>query len=169
MVSFTAFVLIHTLTFCILLDDVSNLKRNLTAFDVILPLMLLLIYPLVLIPIVAVLMIRDIQVKSEGFLVWHRDSIGLLLQRFCFCSLMVISMAIFTRCADTTTLGSGTCIGKSLIPLVFPLICVLFKVFCLRSQRMLLWGGFLVCLMAQIIVLYIANVTFSGITTFTAR
>ena len=95
--------------------------------------LLLLIYPLILIPVVITLMIRDIQVKSEGFLAWHRDSIGLLVQRFCFSSLMVISMSIFISCADNTPLGSGSCIGKSLIPLVLPLICVLFKVFCLRS------------------------------------
>lgn len=132
-------------------------QKKLNATDVTIPLLLLLSYPLILIPIVIVLMIRDIQVKSEGFLAWHRDSIGLLIQRFCFCLLMLISVSIFVKCSDNTRTGSGSCIRPSLVPLVFPLICVIFKVFCLKSQRMLLWGGFVVCLIAQIIVLSVVN------------
>jgi hypothetical protein len=124
-----------------------------------LPLLLLMIYPLVLIPMVIVFMIRDIQVKSEGFLAWHRDSIGLLLQRFLFCFLMLLSVIIFENCEDTNSVP-GNCIGVSLIPLIFPLICGALKVLCLKSQRMLLWGGFVICLLAQIILLSIVNVQF---------
>lgn len=72
---------------------------------------------------------------------------------------MLLSVVIFEHCEDSNIVP-GNCIGVSLIPLIFPLICGALKVLCLKSQRMLLWGGFVVCLLAQIILLSIVNVQF---------
>jgi hypothetical protein len=45
----------------------------------VLPILLLVIYPIILIPLVMVAMCHDIYVKQEGVLTWHRDSFGILL------------------------------------------------------------------------------------------
>lgn len=73
---------------------------------------------------------------------------------------MVLGIVIFESCAESTSKSVGSCLSESLIPLIIPLICVICKVICLRSQRMLLWGGFVLCVIAQIIVLSLVNAQF---------
>jgi hypothetical protein len=95
--------------------------------------LLLVIYPIIVIPIVIVLMIRDLLVKQEGVLTWHRDSFGILLQRFVISVLMMAVLVIYRNCANNSLIPDGTCISRSLIPLTIPFTCVLCKVVCLKS------------------------------------
>ena len=52
-----------------------------------------------MIPVVMFLMCKDIAVKQEGILTWHRDSFGELLQRFILCVLVLVAIVIFENCA----------------------------------------------------------------------
>lgn len=63
------------------------------------PILLLVIYPIVIIPVVMALMIRDIAVKQEGVLTWHRDSFGILLQRLIIAVLIMSVFVIYVNCA----------------------------------------------------------------------
>lgn len=122
--------------------------------------MLLVVYQIVLIPTIVVFMVRDILVKQKGLLTWHRDSLGILVQRFCFCLLVVIGIALFETCTVDGDRDVGSCISASLIPLAVPLLCAVCKVACLKSQRMVVWTGFVVCVLAQLIVLTVVNAQF---------
>ena len=95
------------------------------------PVLLLLIYTIALIPFILAVICKDLAVKSEGVLAWHRDSIGELIQRFILCCLIMICMLIYEGCSHEGM--DGHCIGTSLIPLSVPFCCILCKVVCLRS------------------------------------
>ena len=41
-----------------------------------------------------------------------------------------------------------------------PWLCVICKVFCLKSQRMIMWSGFLICVIAQIVILFCVKASF---------
>ena len=124
------------------------------------PLLLLTIYPLILIPIVTYFMIQDIMVKREGFLVWHRDSIGLLAQRWVIGLLLMIAISVLDGCSANTNKNTEECVKEGLIPLAIPLVCIAVKVIMLKDQRIFFWGGFLVCLTAQIAILIAVTVNF---------
>ena len=85
---FVIFIMIHFIAFVALLKiayQVSCIRSHFqfplryTVFDVLCPLMLLIFYPLILIPVIVYFMIVDIKKKSEGLLVWHRNSLLELL------------------------------------------------------------------------------------------
>ena len=78
-------------------------------------------------------MIRDIVVKKNGLLVWHRNSFGILTQRLLLCILVVSGIGIFGGCIEGQDKTTGSCLKKSLIPLILPLVCVLCKVVCIKS------------------------------------
>lgn len=103
-------------------------------------------------------MVIDIKKKSEGVLVWHRDSLGDLIQRWFMCLLLIIAFGVFDHCGRSDVFTA--CVGKSLIPLFFPILCITCKVSCLQNQRMVFWIGFLVCLTTQLILLEVLNVRF---------
>jgi hypothetical protein len=94
------------------------------------PLILLTAYPIIGIPLVLVCIAKDLLVKHEGFLAWHRNSVGLLLQRMVFTTLTFISFLTFSVCNSTLQTGPGMqhCIISSLIPLILSLTCILLKV-----------------------------------------
>ena len=183
--AFTVFSLLHTLSFCAMLYacyDVSD-SLILTLFEqdkhectytvstIILPLLLLSIYPWVLIPFIILVFIKDIlvsscqllqlslsaksyldvmlQVKREGLMVWHRDSIGVLIQRFFFSIIIMSSILTFNGCYQD---DAKQCIIKTGAPLIIVLLFVFIKVACLRQQQIYLWSGFILCLIAQFIV-----------------
>ena len=62
-------------------------------------------------------------------MVWHRNSIGILCQRFFFSLLIFTSILTFMGCVDT---ASGEelqiCIEHTCIPMIFVLIVVTLKV-----------------------------------------
>ena len=121
--------------------------------------MLLSIYPLALIPFIIVIFVKDILHKKEGIMVWHRDSFGLLVQRFFFTLLIMSSILTFIECIDTDKSEElKSCFIHTGIPLIFVLVFVAIKVICLRSQRIFLWSGFTICLIVQFIVLKSVNV-----------
>jgi len=93
---------------------------------------LLLLYPFFLVPVVLGLMIKDIIVKKEGLPAWHRDSMGILLERWFISLFLIISVLMLVSCENTDS-STGLCIGRSLIPLAFPLLCASCKVICLRD------------------------------------
>lgn len=70
---------------------------------VTLPILLLLSYGIVLPPIVLGFMIKDIKVKAEGFLSWHLDSLGILIQRFLFAILCLVCILMFESCNENST------------------------------------------------------------------
>ncbi len=74
----------------------------------------------------------DIKKKSEGLLVWHRDSLLDLLQRWFMCLLLIIAFGVFDHCGRGDA-PVATCAGKSLIPLFFPIVCIACKVSCLQN------------------------------------
>lgn len=97
---------------------------------------------------------------------WHRDSIGILIQRFFFTLLIFISVLVFNGCVDDSTQDDlQVCFRKTSIPLAVSIIIIFLKIFCLKKQRILLWGGFLVCVIAQLMVLCFVDGEF--ITTYT--
>lgn len=93
-------------------------------------------------------MVLDIKVKQEGLLAWHRDSLGILTQRFMLCIMCAAGIWIFEKCEADSNKDAGDCITKSLIPLIVPLLCVICKVVCLKSQRIVLWSSFVICVIA---------------------
>lgn len=109
--------------------------------------MLLLSYSVILPPIIFGAMCRDVTVKGDGFMIWHLDSIFALFQRFCFSILVFTSIMIYEVCDDRGN-QTGYCVEHSLIPMMIPLVCVTFKIGCLKGQRNLLWGGFILAALA---------------------
>ena len=59
---------------------------------------------------------------------------------------------LFNNCSDVEG-GFQTCVWHSSIPIAVSIFLILLKVICLRNQRIVLWSGFCLCLVAQIIVL----------------
>ena len=102
----TLFVGAHMVLFAVMILQVSSCltqKLQDTTFHksiyvTTLPLILLASYGIVLPPTVVCVMLRDIQVKAEGFSCWHSDSLGLLAQRFVFAVLCLASVLIFDDC-----------------------------------------------------------------------
>ena len=68
------------------------------------------------------------QVKKEGILAWHRDSLGILVQRFCFVLLFFISVVMFNGCSNDPAERFQMCIWKSSVPLCISIILIVFKV-----------------------------------------
>ena len=83
-----------------------------------------------------------VQVKKEGILAWHRDSLGILVQRFLFVLLFFISLVLFNGCDDEEE-GFQKCIWKSCVPLCITIVLIVFKVryFCLLHDRFPILGG----------------------------
>lgn len=69
------------------------------------------------------------------------------------------SILTFKHCYDTDVSSElKKCFEHTGIPLIFVLVFVSIKVLCLKQQRIFLWSGFTVCLIAQLIVFKAANV-----------
>lgn len=96
----TIIVLAHTITFCFLLRGYVVNKAAYPLNYLVLPLLLLVIYPIILIPLVFVIMCIDISYKREGILAWHRDSFGTLFQRFILSLLIMTCVVIFVNCSN---------------------------------------------------------------------
>ena len=87
-------------------------------------------------------------------MVWHRNSLGVLLQRFFFTLIIMSSVLTFMNCVDTPDSDElRQCFVHTGIPLVFVLVFVFMKVLCLREQRLILWTGFILTLIAQLLTL----------------
>jgi len=157
----TLIVMGHCIVFCIFVKNYALNSSHYSIKTMLLPILLLVIYPIVIIPFVLVTICQDLAIKGEGVLCWHRDSLGELLQRFILCILILACIIIFENCIDNHA-ENGQCIGRSLIPLTLPFCCVLCKVICLRSQRMFLMGGFVVCALAQMLVMFVVNFQFKN-------
>ena len=156
-IAFAIFVLLHSISFLAMLylhfGDNST-TYNLSAFEILLPILLLTIYPLIVIPFIIWILVKDILIKKEGLMVWHRNSLGVLLQRFLFALIIMSSILTFMNCIDTTDNKElNQCFVHTGIPLVFVLVFVFIKVLCLREQRMILWTGFILTLIAQLLTL----------------
>ena len=139
--------LLLKLIFCV--QDVCK-TCHLTAFEILLPILLLTIYPLIAIPFIIWILVKDILIKKEGLMVWHRNSLGVLLQRFFFTLIIMSSVLTFTNCIDTPedAIELRQCFVHTGIPLVFVVVFVFMKVLCLREQRMILWTGFILSMIA---------------------
>ena len=63
-------------------------------------------------------------------MVWHRNSIGVLFQRFFFTLLMFSSIMVLSNCGDgvQTSDDLRECLVHTGIPLVFVLFIVMLKV-----------------------------------------
>ena len=62
-------------------------------------------------------------------MVWHRNSIGILSQRFFFTLLVFSSILVFMGCVDTASSDDlKTCIENTCIPMFFVLFIVTLKV-----------------------------------------
>ena len=71
-------------------------------------------------------------------MVWHRNSIGLLVQRFFFALIMMSSLLTLQGCAgpaDSTDWGD--CLVKTCIPMILVLFIVTLKVSKLKIDRLL--------------------------------
>ena len=65
---------------------------------------------------------------------WHRDSLGLLVQRFFFSIIIMSSLVTFKRCSDThSSDGLKECFYSTGTPLIVVLVFVTLKVVCLRQ------------------------------------
>lgn len=92
---------------------------------------------------------------------WHRDSFGMLIQRFFFTLIIMISILIFKGCIDTENSDElKECMIDTGIPLIIVLVIVFCKVLCLREQKYIIWTAFVVCLIVQFIVLASVNTEF---------
>ena len=107
----------------------------LSLYIVLLPMFLMLSYSILLPPLIFWAMFADIRVKGEGYLHWHLDSCGILLQRFVFSLLVLVSLLSFSGCIENPAKQdeTGKCIADSLIPLLIPLLFVLCKITCLKK------------------------------------
>lgn len=94
--------------------------------------MLLLAYSVVIPPLIVCALSRDVKAKGDGFMIWHLDSVGILLQRFCFSILVFTCIIIFEVC-DSDNNDTAACVSHSLIPMLVPLTCVTCKVVCLKQ------------------------------------
>ena len=62
-------------------------------------------------------------------MVWHRNSLGILFQRFFFCLILMISIVIFLDCIDTHDSDDfRDCVVSTGIPMIFVLVFVTLKV-----------------------------------------
>lgn len=59
---------------------------------------------------------------------WHINSLGTLVQRWCFTIIMMISTLIFGSCVDNTGTELQECIKKTSVPLIIVLVIVFLKV-----------------------------------------
>lgn len=59
-------------------------------------------------------------------MVWHRNSMGMLLQRFFFTLIIFSSILTFMGCVDNEDLQE--CVEHTCIPLIFVLVIVTLKV-----------------------------------------
>jgi hypothetical protein len=73
------------------------------------------------------------QHKNEGVLSWHRDSLGLLVQRFFFTILVFLGITIFEGCVNSSAINMQVCLHRSLWPLILTIVFIFLKVFCLRD------------------------------------
>lgn len=128
-------------------------------FVTAIPLSLLLVYMIVLIPLLAVWMLRDFAIKNDGYFAWHRNSLVILAQRLLFCILTFTAVLVLGGCLDSRKHDPGHCVQVALWPLMVPLGVVTLKVVCLRDERLFLWVGFAVCLLAQMISLSVVEYT----------
>ena len=96
--------------------------------------LLLISYPILLIPLIALAMIKDIKAKNEGYLNWHLHSFVILIQRGFFSILMLACFLWFDNCDQDNNQNIAKCINDSLLFLLIPLVfCVFIKVLCFRS------------------------------------
>lgn len=155
---FSLIVIIHTFAFVLLLHDylkgvsLSWFDRQIqkaggSLFIVTLPITLLLSYSVILPPLIFWLLWKDLKVKRESFSTWHLDSCGLLAQRLIFSLLCLISILSLSGCVEKST-NTKLCIRHALIPIMIPILFVCLKVLLLKSQRMVMWGGFILCALA---------------------
>lgn len=72
------------------------------------------------------------QHKKEGLMVWHRNSIGNLIQRLFFSLIMMSSILTFKNCIDDVQVAEDLkqCLIDSGIPLIIVLFIVTLKVSC---------------------------------------
>ena len=126
-----------------------------------LPITLLLSYSVILPPLIFWLLWKDLKVKRENFSTWHLDSCGLLAQRLIFSLLCLISILSLSGCVEKST-NTKLCIRHALIPIMIPILFVCLKVLLLKSQRMVMWGGFILCALAQMILLFVINAKFNN-------
>lgn len=63
-------------------------------------------------------------------MVWHRNSIGILLQRFLFAFIIMASILTFKGCISDVTSAKDLkeCLVHTGIPLIFVLVIVFLKV-----------------------------------------
>ena len=62
-------------------------------------------------------------------MVWHRNSIGILVQRFFFTLLLFASVLTFMGCVDSESSEDlKICLERTCIPMIFVLIIVSLKV-----------------------------------------
>ena len=61
---------------------------------------------------------------------WHRDSFGILLQRFLFALILMSSVLTFRNCVETASQGEEMkdCVVHTCIPFVFIIFIVTLKV-----------------------------------------
>jgi hypothetical protein len=100
-------VFVHLLVFCILIHNNSGVGYSL------IPILLLSIYPLIIIPLVITCIAKDLIKKHEGFLTWHRNSVGDLVSRFTFGMFFMISVVVVKNCSSGE--DKLLCIRHSLI------------------------------------------------------
>jgi hypothetical protein len=110
-------VFIHLLLFCITYS--------------LIPILLLSIYPLIIIPLVIVCIAKDLIKKHEGFLTWHRNSVGDLLSRFTFAIFFMISVVVVKNCSSNDQ--TLECIKHSMISQVVVSACITLKIVCLHN------------------------------------
>ena len=72
-------------------------------------------------------------------MVWHRNSVGILAQRFFFTLIIFSSILTFMGCVDAASSDElKVCMEHTCIPLIFVLIIVSIKVSHLASPNFLL-------------------------------
>ena len=104
------------------------------------------LYFMVAIPLVLIFLVQDIrvsgvrhlpvnkgvsvcvQVKREGLMVWHRNSIGILVQRLLFTIFFLISVCVFWANMGDEDVELGETILKTSIPLTCVVLVVCLKV-----------------------------------------
>ena len=134
---------------------------TLSVAKILWPLLLLSIYPVVIIPLLIAFIFRDIVVKREGLMAWHRDSIGVLVQRFFFSLIIMSSILTLRGCLNADNSNQlKHCMVHSGVPLIVVLVIVFFKVLCLRKQQYILWTAFIVFFIAQLIILAVCDTKF---------
>ena len=94
-------VFIHLVIFCLLLNKrLYKDDYDVSVGAIMTPILLLLLYPLIIIPLVLTCIAKDLIKKHEGFLTWHRSSVGDLVQRFTFTLLFISSISVLISCIN---------------------------------------------------------------------